>query len=150
FFRYLTVEGRVAENVAKLLEAPAVWDRLPTVLGPAAVERLLAVPSDATPIGLRDRAALETLYATGCRASEVVGLEPGDIDLRAGLARCVGKGNKERVVPLGSRAVAALRQYLVSSRPGLVARRPETAVLFVARGGRPLSRVGLWHIVKKS
>jgi integrase/recombinase XerD len=150
FFRYLVVDGQLTDNVAKLLNAPTVWDRLPTVLGPAAVERLLNAPNAETRIGRRDRAALETLYATGCRASEVAGLRALDVDLKAGLARCVGKGNKERFVPLGSRAADALKAYLVSDRAALVARRPETDTLFVARNGRPLSRIGLWHIVKKA
>lgn len=148
FFRFLIVEGRLSENLAKLLVAPAVWDRLPTVLSPSAVDRLLGAPNAETRMGRRDRAALETLYATGCRASEVVGLRPRDVDLKAGLARCVGKGDKERYVPLGSRAVAALTAYLASDRRALAARRPETEELFIARTGRPLSRVGLWHIVK--
>ncbi len=103
FFRFLVIDGRLAENIAKLLVAPAVWDRLPVVLSPVAVDRLLETPSKLTRLGRRDRAALETLYATGCRASEVVGLRPVDIDLKTGSARCVGKGNKERCVPLGSR-----------------------------------------------
>ena len=148
FFRFLIFEGRLTENTAKLLTAPAVWDRLPTVLGPQAVERLLAAPDITTRFGRRDRAALETLYATGCRASEVVGLRPADLDLEKGMARCVGKGDKERVVPLGSRAREALQAYLVLDRPSLVRNRPETATVFVTRRGRPLSRVGLWHIVK--
>jgi integrase/recombinase XerD len=148
FFRYLIFEGKLRENVAKLLSAPAVWDRLPTVLGPPAVDRLLSAPDAATRLGRRDRAALETLYATGCRASEVVGLRLGDLDLKAGLARCVGKGDRERIVPLGSRAREALRPYLDDDRPALLARRPETQAVFVSRSGRPLSRVGLWHVVK--
>ncbi len=148
FFRYLIFEGRLSENLAKLLAAPAVWDRLPTVLSPSAVERLLDAPRPGTRLGRRDRAALETLYATGCRASEVVGLRPADLDLKGGLARCVGKGDKERIVPLGSRAREALSAYLAADRASLMARRPETEALFVARTGRPLSRVGLWHIVK--
>jgi integrase/recombinase XerD len=149
FFRFLVFEGRLTDNVAKLLVAPAVWDRLPTVLGPAAVDRLLGAPSAETRLGRRDRAALETLYATGCRASEVVGLRPADLDLAGGLARCVGKGNKERWVPLGSRAVAALSSYLASDRPLLTARHPDTATVLVSRTGRPLSRIGLWRIVKQ-
>lgn len=149
FFRFLIFEGRLDENTAKLLVAPAVWDRLPTVLGPAAVDLLLGTPSGETPIGRRDRAALETLYATGCRASEVVGLRISDVDLRAGSVRCVGKGDKERVVPLGSRACEAIRVYLDRDRPKLVARRPATATVFVSRYGRPLSRTGLWHLVKQ-
>jgi integrase/recombinase XerD len=148
FFRFLIFEGRLTENTARLLTAPAVWDRLPTVLGPPAVERLLASPDTTTRLGRRDQAALETLYATGCRASEVVGLRPADLDLDHGAARCVGKGDKERVVPLGSCARTALRTYLSMDRPALVARRPETTTVFVTRYGRPLSRVGLWHIVK--
>jgi integrase/recombinase XerD len=149
FFRFLVFEGKLADNVAKLLVAPAVWDRLPTVLGPAAVDRLLSSPNADSRLGRRDRAALETLYATGCRASEVVGLRPSDLDLKGGLARCVGKGNKERWVPLGSRAVAALSSYLTTDRPILVARHPETATVLVSRSGRPLSRIGLWRIVKQ-
>ncbi|HEX8202261.1 MAG TPA: site-specific tyrosine recombinase [Isosphaeraceae bacterium] len=148
FFRFLVFDGRLGENVAKLLVAPTVWDRLPTVLGPAGVESLLNAPSPETRLGRRDRAALETLYATGCRASEVAGLRPGDLDLIRGTARCVGKGDKERIVPLGSRARAALADYLRKDRPPLVARRPETATVFVTKAGRPLSRVGLWRIVK--
>jgi integrase/recombinase XerD len=149
FFRFLVLEGRVSDNLAKLLIAPAVWDRLPTVLSPAATERLLESPSPLTRLGRRDRALLETLYATGCRASEVVGLRPMDLDLAKGTARCVGKGNKERQVPLGSSAIAALIVYLEKDRPALIARNPETAAVFVAKSGRPLSRIALWHIVKR-
>jgi integrase/recombinase XerD len=149
FFRFMVGVGRLAENVAKLLIAPAVWDRLPTVLGPAAVERLLNSPNGESRLGRRDRAALETLYATGCRASEVVGLRLVDLDLTSGTARCIGKGNKERRVPLGSHAIRALTVYLERDRPALVARRPETAELFISKSGRPLSRIALWHIVKR-
>ena len=148
FFRYMIFDGKLTENTAKLLSAPAVWDRLPTVLGPSSVDRLLSAPDPSTPLGRRDRAALETLYATGCRASEVVGLRPADLDLTAGMVRCVGKGDKERVVPLGSRAREALQLYLADDRPGLIARHPTTDTVFVSRTGRPLSRIGLWHIVK--
>jgi integrase/recombinase XerD len=149
YFRFLIYDGRLTENVAKLLSAPTLWDRLPTVLGPAAVDRLLSAPSAETSLGRRDRAALEILYATGCRASEVVGLRPFDLDLTAGTARCVGKGDKQRIVPLGSRARAAIELYLARDRPRFVARRPETAELLVSRLGRPISRVGLWRVVTK-
>jgi integrase/recombinase XerD len=149
FFRFLVFEGKLSDNVVKLLVAPAVWDRLPTVLGPIAVDRLLGTPSAETRLGRRDRAALEILYATGCRASEVVGLRPADLDLTGGLARCLGKGNKERWVPLGSRAVAALAAYLASDRRVLVVRNPETETVLVSKSGKPLSRIGLWRIVKK-
>src|SRR5262249_5278661 len=120
FFRFLVLEGRIGDNTARLLVAPAVWDRLPTVLSPAAVDRLLGLPSADSTLGRRDRAILETLYATGCRASEVAGLRRADLNLEDGLVRCVGKGDKERRVPIGSRAQAALRTYLQSDRPALV------------------------------
>jgi integrase/recombinase XerD len=149
FFRFLVLEGRVHDNVAKLLIAPAIWDRLPMVLSPAAAEKLLAAPSPLTRLGRRDRAILETLYATGCRASEVVGLRPVDLDLTKGTARCVGKGNKERQVPLGSCAIEALSVYLAKDRPALVVAKPETETLFVSKSGRPLSRIALWQIVKR-
>jgi integrase/recombinase XerD len=149
FFRFLVFEGRLSENVVKLLIAPSVWDRLPTVLGPASVARLLESPNRDTRLGRRDRAALETLYATGCRVSEVAGLRPIDLDLKAGTARCVGKGNKERLVPLGSHAMTALTLYMERDRPALVARRPETTTVFVSKSGRPLSRIALWQIVKR-
>lgn len=149
YFRYLVVEGLATENLARFLVAPAVWDRLPSVLGPAAVERLLQTPSALTRLGRRDRAILETLYATGCRASEVAGLRSIDLDLTARMARCVGKGDKERRVPLGSRAIAALTSYLAQDRPLLVARSPQTEAVFVSRTGRGLSRVGVWGVVKR-
>lgn len=148
FFRFLIDEGRISENVAKLLVAPKLWDRLPTVLGPATVETLLTTPSAETMLGRRDRAALETLYATGCRASEVTALRPTDIDFESGTVRCIGKGDKERVVPIGVRAREVLLAYLKGDRPRLVSRCPTTETVFVARSGRPLSRSGLWQIVK--
>lgn len=149
FFRFLVYEGKLADNVAKLLLAPTVWDRLPTVLSPAQVDRLLGAPDPSTRMGRRDQVALEILYATGCRASEVVGLRPSDLDLSEGLARCVGKGDKERWVPLGSRAVSTIREYLTRDRPLMIARHPGTETLLVSRSGRPLSRIGLWRIVKQ-
>jgi integrase/recombinase XerD len=148
FFRFHIFEGRLHENVAKLLSAPTLWDRLPTVLSPSAVDRLLAVPNGETPIGRRDLALLETLYATGCRASEVVGLRIHDVDLQGGSARCVGKGDKQRVVPLGGRARDALSAYLTRDRPGFIRRHPETVAVFVARNGRAMNRVTLWRVVK--
>ena len=149
FFRFLIFEGKLKDNVVKLLIAPSVWDKLPTVLSPTAVARLLDCPSRDTRLGRRDRALLETLYATGCRVSEVAGLRPGDLDLAGGTARCVGKGNKERRVPLGSHAITALRAYLAEDRPALGRRRPEVSAVFVSRSGRPLSRMGVWQVVKR-
>lgn len=148
YFRFLLDEGKVPENLVRLLDAPTVWDRLPSVLGPEGVTRLLESPDASTLLGRRDRAALETLYATGCRASEVANLFPRDIDLKAGTVRCVGKGDKQRIVPLGQRAREAVAEYLQVSRPTLVRKRPETEEVFVTRHGRRLSRTGLWGIVR--
>jgi integrase/recombinase XerD len=150
YFRFLVAQGRIADNLAKLLLAPALWDHLPLVLSPAEVDRLLDAPKAATRLGRRDRALLEVLYATGCRASEVVALRIQDLDLQGGMARCLGKGNKERWVPLGSRAIAALEHYLVLDRPLLISRNPLSDRVFVTRTGRPLTRLRLWSIVKKA
>lgn len=149
FYRYLIYDGKLSDNVAQLLVAPAVWDRLPLVLGPAAVDRLMQAPDLGTTAGRRDRAALETLYATGCRASEVVGLRVGDLDMARGSARCIGKGDKERLVPLGGRAREALDEYLRRDRPVLLAGRPGIDQVFATVRGRVLSRAGLWKVVKK-
>jgi integrase/recombinase XerD len=147
FYRYLIFEGKLSENAAKLLVAPTVWDRLPNVLSPTAVDRLLAAPTADTSLGRRDRAALETLYATGCRASEVIGLRKVDLDLEARMARCIGKGDKERIVPLSPRAADSLRDYLAGDRPRLMSGKPAHDAIFVSRFGRPMSRLGLWRIV---
>ncbi len=148
FYRYLIYDGKLSDNVAKLLIAPAVWDRLPVVLGPSSVDRLMAAPNLDTTVGRRDRAALETLYATGCRASEVVNLSIGDLDLVRGSARCVGKGDKERLVPLGGKAREAIEAYLKGDRAILLAGRVGIPNVFVTIRSRPLSRAGLWQIVK--
>ncbi len=148
FYRYLIYDGKLTTNVAQLLEAPAVWDRLPVVLGPLGIDKLLAAPNLETTIGRRDRAALETLYATGCRASEVAGLRVADLDMNRGSARCVGKGNKERLVPLGGKARAALTEYLQRDRPVLLRGRIGIDAVFLTTRARPMSRAGLWQIVK--
>jgi integrase/recombinase XerD len=110
---------------------------------------LLAAPEPADRFFLRDRALLETLYATGSRASEVVGLKLADLYLDSGFCKCLGKGSKQRVVPLGRPALAALRSYLSELRPELVKAAPEAVSVFVSRGGRALTREMLWIIVKK-
>ena len=148
FYRYLIYDGKLNENVAKLLVAPSVWDRLPVVLNPAGVDRLLNTPDRESTVGRRDIAALETLYATGCRASEVAGLRIMDLDLQRGSARCLGKGNKERLVPLGGPARLALTEYLKRDRPTLLAGRVGIDQVFLTVRGRPMTRAGLWRIVK--
>ncbi len=148
YFRYLVLEGNLTENLARLLVAPAVWDRLPTVLSPGSVERLLEAPNTATLRGCRDKALLETLYASGCRASEVSTARMSELDLRAGILRCIGKGNKQRIVPLGKGARQSIEQYLDRVRPKLLKNGPTDSVFLTSRGNT-LSRVGLWRIVTR-
>jgi integrase/recombinase XerD len=109
FYRFLRIEERADAAAVDLLGSPKLWERIPQVLPPTAVEELLKAPDAGDRFYLRDRALLETLYATGCRASEVVGLRLADVYLDAGFCRCFGKGNKQRVVPLGRPAIAAIR-----------------------------------------
>ena len=114
FYRFLRLEERADPTAVDLLGSPKLWKRIPQVLPPDAVDRLLSAPQAGDRFYLRDRALLETLYATGCRASEVVGLKVADVYLDAGFCKCFGKGSKQRVVPLGRPAVAALRAYIES------------------------------------
>jgi integrase/recombinase XerD len=149
FYRFLRLEERVEKNTVELLSSPALWERIPQVLSPDSVEKLLAAPQPSERFYLRDRALLETLYATGCRVSEVVGLALADLHLDSAFCKCQGKGSKQRVVPLGSKAIEALRLYLDKLRPKLVRSVPDATLVFVSRGGRPLDRIMLWTLVKK-
>jgi integrase/recombinase XerD len=139
FYRFLRLEERAEPRAVELLSSPALWERIPQVLSPQTADRYF----------LRDRALLETLYATGSRASEVVGLKLEDLHLDSSFCKCLGKGNKQRVVPLGRPALEALRAYLSDLRPKLVRAVPEAPWVFVSRGGRVLSREMLWTLVKK-
>ncbi len=145
FYRFLRMEERADPAAVELLSSPALWERIPHVLSPAAVEKLLAAPTPDDRFYLRDRALLETLYATGGRASEVVGLRREDLNLDGGYCKCVGKGSKHRIVPLNPPAIQALRAYLGS--PALA--ECDTPWVFISRGGRKLSREMLWVLVKK-
>jgi integrase/recombinase XerD len=148
FYRFLRLEERVGQNTVELLSSPKLWERIPQVLSPESVASLLGAPRGDERFALRDRALLETLYATGSRASEVVDLRLADLYLDAGFCKCTGKGSKQRVVPLGDHATAALRAYLTDLRPKLVKTR-EVPWLFVSRGGKALTREMLWVLVKK-
>ncbi len=149
FYRFLRLEERTNQTTVDLLESPSLWERIPQVLSPASVTKLLAAPQEGERFFLRDRAMLEALYATGCRASEVVGLKVGDLYLEGGYCKCLGKGSKQRIVPLGRPAINALRAYLDEQRPRLVASAPDAPWVFVSRGGKALTRVMLWVLVKK-
>ncbi len=151
FYRFLRLEERCGPAATELLGSPKLWERVPTVLSPANVDALLAEPRAGDRFYLRDKALLETLYATGCRASEVVNLKVADVYLDAGFLKCFGKGSKQRVVPLGRPAIAALRAYLGDGRPQF-AKSTENggpAHVFVSRSGKPIDRIILWKLVKK-
>ncbi|MBN1977736.1 MAG: site-specific tyrosine recombinase XerD [Anaerolineae bacterium] len=149
FFHFLVADGVLGDDPTVLVDSPSVDRHLPHPLSLEEVARLLAEPARSnTPKGLRDRALLELMYATGMRASEVIQLDVGAVDLKDETVRCLGKGNRERILPIHERARGALETYLESGRPRLLHGRRETA-LFVNRRGYPLTRQGLWLIVKE-
>ncbi len=150
YFRYLQLEGVLQDNLAELLGSQKLWQRVPDVLSPDVVERFLQAPSPREPFWRRDRALLEVLYATGCRASEISNLNLEDAHLQEGYCRCRGKGNKQRLAPLGKKAVAAIRDYLDEERPVLaeIPLKPPRWLL-LSRSGRRLRREAIWQLVKK-
>lgn len=148
FYQFLLRERRINQDPTANLESPKLEKRLPKVLTVREVERLLAQPDPAQPAGMRDRAMLELLYATGIRVSELVSLSVVDVNLEMGYIRCSGKGAKERIVPLGSLAIQSCREYLERARGRLVKHESEEA-LFVNHHGHRLTRQGFWKIVKK-
>ena len=149
FYRFLRLEERADAAAVDLLGSPKLWQRIPQVLSPTAVEELLNAPQPGDRFYLRDKAMLETLYATGCRASEVVGLQVANVYLDAAFCKCFGKGSKQRVVPLGRPAVAAIRAYLGEGRGVIPASAVGAGLVFVSKSGRPLTRILLWALVKK-
>ena len=148
FHRFLADEGRITEDVTDALEAPKLWKHLPECLSIQEMESLLEAPDLREPQGVRDQACLELMYATGLRASELTGLKIGHLNFELGTVRVIGKGEKERIVPMGSSARKSVKRYLDQVRPQWVKQRPEDA-LFVSRLGRKLSRVSVWAILKK-
>lgn len=148
FFRYLVLEGVLLESAVELMNSPKLWQYLPRVLSPEAVDRLLTAPNRADTFMLRDRAILAVMYATGCRVSEVTNLKTRDVNLDDAYCRVLGKGNKERVVSLSDVAIDAIQSYLQEERPRLTV-RGDCEVLFVTRNGNQMSRVMLWNLVRK-
>jgi integrase/recombinase XerD len=148
FYKHLRREELIDEDPTAALSAPRRSKKLPQVLNYAEVQRLLAAPRGDGPSVLRDRALLELMYACGLRASETIGLELSDLDLRHGFLRARGKGQKERIVPFGRKAIAALSAYMRAGRPKLVGERPVTKLFVNFRGG-PLTRQGLYKIVQR-
>jgi len=149
FYRFLVIDGRITASPADDLRAPRAWKVLPRYLAVEDVDRLVAQPDVTTPRGLRDRALIELLYATGMRVSELVSLRPSDINLEASYLTCTGKGDKQRIVPIGDEAADWVRKYLRQSRPALLGKRSSPRLFVNARGGGPgLTRVGFWKILK--
>ncbi len=165
FLRFGKLTGLVEDDLTSMLESPKVWQKLPCVCSKQQVLELLNAPRADEPFYLRDKAMLELLYATGVRASEIAGLKTSDLNLNIGYLRCLGKGNRERVVPIGKAAVSAINEYLIrpGGRPRLAGRgRPKYLprattlgspysgdFLLLSRTGRPLSRIEIWRLVKK-
>lgn len=151
YFGFLQAEGIIRSDPSELLEGPRTGRQLPTVLTPAEIESLLAVPEGDSPLAIRDWAMLELMYATGVRISEIVSLRLRDLDLDERLVRVRGKGAKERIVPFGRAALEALGRYLQDARPVLsrATRKGGEGVLFLARRGRGLTRKGAWGIVRR-
>ena len=148
FYQYCVRERRVAADPTLRLDSPKRAPRFPKGLSEADVEALLAAPEVAATLGLRDRAMLETLYATGLRVSELVGLKTFEANLSAGVVRVLGKGSKERLVPLGEEAVHWLQQYLAASRPKLLGKKASDA-LFVTGRGAGMTRQAFWHLIRR-
>ncbi len=148
FFKFLVNEKYIQDNPAEILESPRPWRKLPDVLSMKEVERLMASTRNDSPEGCRDRAMLEVLYATGLRVSELVSLKTNDVDLQVGFLRSMGKGSKERVVPIGEMARQALKDYLLRIRPVLLKGR-RAAEIFITRRGKKMTRQGFWKALKQ-
>jgi integrase/recombinase XerD len=148
FLRFAKLTGLVEDDFVGILESPKIWQRLPTICNKQQIIDLLTAPSPDEPFYLRDKAMLELLYATGIRAGELAGLKNSDLNLDIGYLRCLGKGKKERIIPIGRVAIAATAEYLTKLRPRLAKSFSEDFLL-LSRTGRPMSRIEIWRLVKK-
>ena len=148
FLRFARVSGFIKDDFNAILESPKTWQKLPCICSEQQVVNLLDAPDKKEPFYFRDKALLEMLYATGARASEVAGIKTSNINLDIGYLRCIGKGNKERIIPIGKVAIAAIRKYLIELRP-VLAKSFSEDFLLLSRTGRPLGRIEIWRLVKK-
>lgn len=146
FHRFLVRERHLEEDITSVLETPRLWKKLPHFLSREEMERLLKAPDPRKPSGIRDRAILECLYATGIRVSEITGLQTANLHLDNAFLKVSGKGGKERVVPVGKKALEAMGKYLERVRPSL---NPRTGHVFLGRSGRGLTRQYLWQIIRR-
>src|SRR5690625_259904 len=147
FHQFLIREQIVSHDPSLHIETPRKDRKLPDILSPDDIDKLLTI-NETTPLAIRNKAMLELLYATGLRVTELITLEISDLHLTMGFVRCLGKGSKERIVPLGHHAIAAIEEYLESARPKLTKNRLDANVLFVNQHGRPLTRQGFWKVLK--
>ena len=147
-YRYLRRRGDVRENPAEELQAPRAFQSLPRFLSTAEVDGLLNAPDVSSPGGLRDRALIEVLYATGLRVSELISLRIADVRLDQGYVQCLGKGSKERIVPLGDVAAGWVRRYVAEARPKFVTKKDPPWLFVSQRGARRLTRGAFWQILK--
>jgi len=146
FFRFALTEGYIEDDPAATIESPKFRQSLPEFLSLEEVERLLRQPDTSGPLGARDRAIIELLYSCGLRVSELCGLRVSDLQMDPGCLRCVGKGNKERLVPVGRQALSAVRRYLRMARPKMLC-GGSSPHLFLNRRGRPMDRISIWKIL---
>jgi integrase/recombinase XerD len=149
FYRFLVLDRRLERSPADDLRAPRAWPGLPTYLSAEEVDRLLAAPDTTTPRGLRDRALIELLYATGLRVSELVRLKMADVTLDQGFLVALGKGGKERMVPIGESAVSWVERYLATARGAMLNGRTSPWLFVSGPRGTPLTRVGFWKLLKR-
>ena len=149
FYKFVAVERKQDQSPADDLRPPRAWPALPKFLSLEEVDRLLAQPDTATPRGLRDKALIEVLYATGLRVSELISLRAGDLSLDEGHLTCIGKGDKQRMVPLGLEATGWVRRYLQDGRSALLRKKTSPWLFVNARDGGSLSRVGFWKVLKE-
>ncbi|RJO65607.1 MAG: site-specific tyrosine recombinase XerD [Candidatus Omnitrophota bacterium] len=148
FYRFLVRERILKSDPSSLIDSPKLWKKIPETLSVNEIELLLAQPETRNVQGMRDKAILEVLYATGMRVSEAAHLKMDGVNVEVGFLRCIGKGNKERIIPLGKKAIAGLRRYLEASRPHLLKQKTSEFV-FISRFGKGLSRQSLWKLIKK-
>jgi integrase/recombinase XerD len=149
FYRFTAMEQKQESSPADDLRPPRAWAALPKFLSLEEVDRLLGEPDPSTARGLRDKTLIEVLYATGLRVSELIALRAGDLNLDEGYLTCIGKGDKQRMVPLGHEAADWVRRYIREGRPALLKRKTSPWLFVNARDGGPLSRVGFWKVLKE-
>lgn len=147
FYRFLVRERMTQEDPTSLIDSPKLWKTIPETLSINEIESMLAVPNIRKKQGIRDLAILETFYATGMRVSEIVNLQLNDINAEVGFVRCIGKGSKERIIPLGKKAIESLNRYIQKSRQSFLKKKSSEA-LFVSKIGKKISRQSLWKLVK--